>query len=208
MNDDGFSKFSSLSLKAETYPINPPPLSFCYIYLCLKPNLFWSTVSFFIRLRQKIMEYYPYPSRFSMPLLPSFGDFVGKVKEVCNFAVSAIIGNIFSAIFTFFFALGLSYIFILRFSLPLSGYPLEFFLLIKYVDWMGFWCLDLFYVFWYKFCFGFFFNYWYFLGFAVLLCSIVSFNSRYKILICLFKEKQRSVCENDMNIIMYEEVSV
>ncbi|KAJ6929765.1 NEP1-interacting protein-like 1 [Populus alba x Populus x berolinensis] len=51
------------------------------------------------------MEVYPYPSRFSMSSLCSFGNFVDKVKEVCNFVVSAIIGNIFSAIFTFFFAL-------------------------------------------------------------------------------------------------------
>lgn len=51
------------------------------------------------------MEFYPYPSRFSMSSLPFLGDFVDKVKEVCNFAVSALIRNIFSAIFTFFFAL-------------------------------------------------------------------------------------------------------
>ncbi|KAG8662841.1 hypothetical protein MANES_01G150600v8 [Manihot esculenta] len=51
------------------------------------------------------MDFYPYPSRFYMPSLSSFGDFVEKVKDICNFAVSAIIGNFFSAIFTFFFAL-------------------------------------------------------------------------------------------------------
>ncbi|KAG6767103.1 hypothetical protein POTOM_028282 [Populus tomentosa] len=51
------------------------------------------------------MEVYPCPSRFSMSSLSSFGNFVEKVKEVCNLAVSASIGNIFSAIFTFFFAL-------------------------------------------------------------------------------------------------------
>ncbi|KAF9682150.1 hypothetical protein SADUNF_Sadunf05G0078800 [Salix dunnii] len=51
------------------------------------------------------MEVYPCPSRFSMSSLCSFGNLVEKVKEVCNFVVSAIIGNIFSAILTFFFAL-------------------------------------------------------------------------------------------------------
>ncbi|XVF18085.1 hypothetical protein REPUB_Repub10bG0181200 [Reevesia pubescens] len=51
------------------------------------------------------MDYYQYPSRFSMSSFSLFGDFIEKVKDFCNFAVSAIIGNIFSAILTFFFAL-------------------------------------------------------------------------------------------------------
>lgn len=51
------------------------------------------------------MEFYAYPSRFSMSSLSSCGNFFERVKEFCNFAVSAVIGNIFSAIFTFFFAL-------------------------------------------------------------------------------------------------------
>lgn len=51
------------------------------------------------------MEFYAYPSRFSMSPLSLCGNFFERVKEFCNFAVSAVIGNIFSAIFTFFFAL-------------------------------------------------------------------------------------------------------
>nr|KJB48281.1 hypothetical protein B456_008G062100 [Gossypium raimondii] len=51
------------------------------------------------------MDFYEYPSRFSLSSLSLFGDFVEKVKYFCNFAVSAILGNIFSAILTFFFAL-------------------------------------------------------------------------------------------------------
>ncbi|XP_050226220.1 NEP1-interacting protein 1-like isoform X1 [Mercurialis annua] len=51
------------------------------------------------------MEIYAYPSRFCMSSLPFFGDFIERIKDVCNFAVSAILGNIFSAVFTFFFAL-------------------------------------------------------------------------------------------------------
>lgn len=54
------------------------------------------------------MEFYAYPSH-SMPSsssIPfSIGNFVDRVKESCRFALSAIIGNLFSAIFTFFFAL-------------------------------------------------------------------------------------------------------
>ncbi|XP_022774020.1 NEP1-interacting protein 1-like [Durio zibethinus] len=50
------------------------------------------------------MDYYEYPSRFSMSSFSLFGDFIEKVKDFCNFAVSAVIGNIFSAILTFFFA--------------------------------------------------------------------------------------------------------
>lgn len=55
---------------------------------------------------KEIMEFYAYPSRFSMSSLSLCGNFFERVKEFCNFAVSAVIGNIFSAIFTFFFALG------------------------------------------------------------------------------------------------------
>ncbi|KAJ0041001.1 NEP1-interacting protein-like 1 [Pistacia vera] len=51
------------------------------------------------------MEFYAYPSRFSMSSLSLFGNFFERVKDFCTFAVSAILGNIFSAIFTFFFAL-------------------------------------------------------------------------------------------------------
>jgi len=51
------------------------------------------------------MDFYAYPSHFSVYSLYCFGNFVERVKEVFNFAVSAVIGNVFSAIFTFFFAL-------------------------------------------------------------------------------------------------------
>ncbi|MBA0714539.1 hypothetical protein Golax_013506 [Gossypium laxum] len=52
------------------------------------------------------MDYYGYPSRVSMSSISLLGNFIKKVKEFCNSALSAIIGNIFSAILTFFFALG------------------------------------------------------------------------------------------------------
>lgn len=52
------------------------------------------------------MEFHEYQSRFSRPPPSFFGDFIEKFKDFCNFAFSAIIGNIFSAILTFFFALG------------------------------------------------------------------------------------------------------
>ncbi|KAF3440351.1 hypothetical protein FNV43_RR18635 [Rhamnella rubrinervis] len=55
------------------------------------------------------MDFIAHPSRFSSSSSSSssssFGNFVERVKEICNFAVSAILGNVFSAIFTFFFAL-------------------------------------------------------------------------------------------------------
>ena len=38
--------------------------------------------------------------------LVSFGNFIGRVKQITRFAVSAIIGSIFSAILTLCFALG------------------------------------------------------------------------------------------------------
>ncbi|XP_015889740.3 NEP1-interacting protein 1 [Ziziphus jujuba] len=50
------------------------------------------------------MDFISHPTRFSSSSSSSFGNFVERVKEICNFAVSAILGNIFSAIFTFFFA--------------------------------------------------------------------------------------------------------
>lgn len=52
----------------------------------------------------KSMEVYGYPSH-SLPSY-SFGNLVDKAKEFFRFAVSTVIGNVFSAIFTFFFALG------------------------------------------------------------------------------------------------------
>ncbi|GMI86036.1 hypothetical protein HRI_002272900 [Hibiscus trionum] len=51
------------------------------------------------------MDFYGRPPRFSLSSSSSFGDFIGKVKVFCSFAVSAIIGNVFSAVLTFFFAL-------------------------------------------------------------------------------------------------------
>ncbi|KAJ7944110.1 RING/U-box superfamily protein [Quillaja saponaria] len=52
------------------------------------------------------MDFFSHPSVI-LPLSSSylFGNFVERVKQICNFAVSAVIGNIFSAIFTFCFAL-------------------------------------------------------------------------------------------------------
>ncbi|KAK8474710.1 hypothetical protein V6N11_038022 [Hibiscus sabdariffa] len=52
------------------------------------------------------MDFYTHPSRFSMSSLSLFVDFIEKMRFSCNFAVSAILGNIFSAILTFFFAFG------------------------------------------------------------------------------------------------------
>ncbi|KAL6993392.1 hypothetical protein U1Q18_011508 [Sarracenia purpurea var. burkii] len=56
------------------------------------------------------MEVIGYPSH-SLPSSPStssfpFGNLVDRVKEFFRFALSSVIGNVFSAIFTFFFALG------------------------------------------------------------------------------------------------------
>ncbi|KZV58173.1 zinc finger family protein [Dorcoceras hygrometricum] len=58
------------------------------------------------------MEFYAYPSR-SLPSSASasaaesclLGYLVNKIKEFVRFAVSAVVGNVFSAILTFFFAL-------------------------------------------------------------------------------------------------------
>ncbi|GER37046.1 RING/U-box superfamily protein [Striga asiatica] len=55
------------------------------------------------------MEFYAYPSHSFRPSAPDesyspIGSVVNKVKDFVRFAVSAVIGNIFSAILTFFFA--------------------------------------------------------------------------------------------------------
>ncbi|RVX16729.1 NEP1-interacting protein 1 [Vitis vinifera] len=56
------------------------------------------------------MEFYAYPSHsYSWPSF-SFANLVGRVRDFFSFAFSAILGNVFSAIFTFFFALELSII--------------------------------------------------------------------------------------------------
>ncbi|MBA0833816.1 hypothetical protein Goarm_006237 [Gossypium armourianum] len=73
------------------------------------------------------MDFYEYPSRFSLSSLSLFVDFVEKVKYFCNFAVSAILGNIFSAILTFFFALGWFPSFLLSFSFLLYFASLKLF---------------------------------------------------------------------------------
>ncbi|XP_071735316.1 NEP1-interacting protein 2-like isoform X2 [Rutidosis leptorrhynchoides] len=56
------------------------------------------------------MEFFSYPSRSSSPTSQissfSFGDLVSKVKDFVSSAISVALGNVFSAIFTFFFALG------------------------------------------------------------------------------------------------------
>ncbi|KAK4772295.1 hypothetical protein SAY86_014070 [Trapa natans] len=51
------------------------------------------------------MEFHANPFRFSLPVLSAFGNFFQRVKEICSSAVSVVLGNIFSAILTFFFAL-------------------------------------------------------------------------------------------------------
>ncbi|KAL4352021.1 hypothetical protein GQ457_06G036120 [Hibiscus cannabinus] len=51
------------------------------------------------------MEFYGYPSRSSTSSFSLFRNFIEKLKDSCSFAVSAIIGNVFSAILTTFFAL-------------------------------------------------------------------------------------------------------
>ncbi|KAJ1403903.1 Zinc finger, RING-type [Sesbania bispinosa] len=51
------------------------------------------------------MEFVPNPSPLRSTLFGSFGDLVERVKRIGTLAVSAIIGNIFSAILTFCFAL-------------------------------------------------------------------------------------------------------
>ncbi|GKV44124.1 hypothetical protein SLEP1_g51342 [Rubroshorea leprosula] len=51
------------------------------------------------------MDFYPCPFRSSSCPLLFLGNFVERVKDFFSFAVAAVIGNIFSAILTFFFAL-------------------------------------------------------------------------------------------------------
>ncbi|XP_057449240.1 NEP1-interacting protein 1-like [Lotus japonicus] len=51
------------------------------------------------------MDFLPNPSPSRPSLFGSFGNLVDKVKQICNLAISAIIGNILSAILTFCFAL-------------------------------------------------------------------------------------------------------
>lgn len=53
------------------------------------------------------MEFHANPSRFSLRIAFVVGDLVERVKEMCSAAVSVVLGNIFSAILTFFFALGM-----------------------------------------------------------------------------------------------------
>lgn len=67
------------------------------------------------------MEFYaPFSSHSSLPSSPfSFANLYERAKQLLSFAVSAILGNLFSAIFTFFFALGI--------FLSLSNHPLAFF---------------------------------------------------------------------------------
>lgn len=67
------------------------------------------------------MDFIAHPSRFSSSFSYSFGNIFERVKDFCNFAVSAIIGNVFSAIFTFFFALGEC---LVLFAFPGSAYSL------------------------------------------------------------------------------------
>lgn len=51
------------------------------------------------------MDLYSCPNWPSLSSMPFLGNFFDTVREVCKFAVSAVIGNVFSAILTFFFAL-------------------------------------------------------------------------------------------------------
>lgn len=53
------------------------------------------------------MEFCENPPRFRRPVTLVVGNLVGRVKEMCSAAVSVVLGNIFSAILTFFFALGI-----------------------------------------------------------------------------------------------------
>lgn len=52
------------------------------------------------------MEFVANPSPLRSSLFGSFGNLVERVKQIGTLAISAIIGNIFSAILTFCFALG------------------------------------------------------------------------------------------------------
>ncbi|PON66678.1 43kDa postsynaptic protein [Parasponia andersonii] len=51
------------------------------------------------------MDFIGHPFRLSSSSPSLFGNFFQRVKEFCTFALSVILGNIFSAIFTFCFAL-------------------------------------------------------------------------------------------------------
>ncbi|XP_015963576.1 NEP1-interacting protein 1 [Arachis duranensis] len=51
------------------------------------------------------MEFVPNPCPLRSSLFGSFGDLVERIKQIGTLAVSAVIGNIFSAILTFCFAL-------------------------------------------------------------------------------------------------------
>ncbi|XP_010266053.1 PREDICTED: NEP1-interacting protein 1-like [Nelumbo nucifera] len=54
------------------------------------------------------MEIYAYPSPSASPFpsfSSSFGIWVEKIRDICRSGVSAVLGNLVSAIFTFFFAL-------------------------------------------------------------------------------------------------------
>ena len=101
-----FVYFKSLQLRQSTTPIckNIQSLS-----LPLSLSLYFY---FFFLGNPKKMDFIAHPSGFSASssssssLCSLVGNFFDKVKEGFNFAVSAILGNIFSAIFTFFFALG------------------------------------------------------------------------------------------------------
>lgn len=59
------------------------------------------------------MEFCAYPSHSLQPFPPassvSFGDAVIRVKEYASSAVSVILGNVFSVIFTFLFASGVCF---------------------------------------------------------------------------------------------------
>ncbi|KAK4789727.1 hypothetical protein SAY86_017031 [Trapa natans] len=51
------------------------------------------------------MEFYGNPPRFRISVGLVVGNPIQRVKEMCSAAVSVVLGNIFSAILTFFFAL-------------------------------------------------------------------------------------------------------
>lgn len=54
----------------------------------------------------RTMDFISHPSVLASSSSSLFVNFFERVRETFHFAVSAVIGNIFSAIFTFFFALG------------------------------------------------------------------------------------------------------
>lgn len=102
------------------------------------------------------MEFHTYPSGY-LPSYPSissfsFGNLVFKVREFFSSAVSVIIGNVFSAIFTFFFALG------------------EYFLVLYEFIWFFFWW-NCFFIFNHIIWCGFFIN-WY--SFVLVLFNLIN----------------------------------